>query len=411
MDKVFPVIMYAAYISIICIAVITVMNKVEKKKFIILPIYVLVVLLIAFYFDGNEKLHIGTYAVNFPVLLILNIDLIIKEKKYITNEWIGSIVSILCIAGYIQYYIYGNINDVLIGYALAGMIFVLNIITCGVIELFLSNQYMQKNIICILINSLCYSLTIYYIPNADWINQYNEYLKIAVSVEMIGLFLLIYNCKHIMLNMNDTIEQLKYVYKYNELEHIEKMYDEAKKIRHNMKQNIIVAEGFIDSKQYQKAKEYMDELLETKAETFGYIRYCDNQVINYIINSKRDRCIQKKIEFKCIVFGKITGVNDIDISVLIGNLLDNAIEAAELTNDKIVNLEIYDRNYVEVIIENSIKKSVLQYNPAFLTTKGNNELHGYGMKSIKEIISKYRGEITYEESYNLMSCRAILLKS
>lgn len=413
MSKLFPIIMYAAYISIICIVAISIMSIIEKKKYIMLPGYILMILVVAFKFDGNEKFCIGMYAANVPALFILDSILIIKEKMYLTNGLIQSMVIILSTVGCIQYILYKNIYDVLFVFALYGIFFILNKVLFDIIENFFSNQYIQnKNVICVFINSIFYSIMVHYIklPIAGWMNQHIEFLKIVISIESVGLFLLIYNSKQITLKMNEVIEQLEYVYKYSELEHIEKMYEEAKKLRHNIKHNIVVAEGFIDSKQYKKAKEYMEELVQTKVDAFGYTRYCDNQVINYIINDKKNKCTQSKIEFKCIVFGKITGVHDIDISVLIGNLLDNAIEATEKTDDKIVNLEIYNRSFVEIIIENSITKSVLKYNPEFLTTKENDELHGYGMKSIKDIICKYKGEITYEETGNMMNCRVVLLK-
>ena len=85
--------------------------------------------------------------------------------------------------------------------------------------------------------------------------------------------------------------------------------------------------------------------------------------------------------------------------------------AKQRSKDKIVNLEIYDRSFIEIVVENSIAKSVLKTNPVFLTTKRNHELHGYGIKSITEIVDKYSGEITYEENNQMMNCKVILLKS
>lgn len=414
MNKIFPVIMYAAYISIICIAAESVLDVIEKKKRLTLLVSVLAILLIGFGFQGNEKMRIGGYSVNIPVLFILTMTLIIKEMKYLTKEIIASMVIVLCTTGYIQYFFYGNFADVMLTFLLYGVYIVFNEVLFRVINRFLSEQSAQNKIILsILVNSICYSIMVYYsvVPVGEWVNQNNKFLRIALVIEFIVSFLLIFNYKHTMIRMDETIEKLEYVYKYSEIEHIEKMYNEAKKLRHDIKHSIIVAKGFIDEHEYESAKNYMDELIETKVDAFGYTKYCDNQVINYIINDKRTKCLQSDVEFKCVVFGKIKDVHDVDLSILIGNLLDNAIEAAERSKDKIVNLEIYDRSFIEIVVENSIAKSVLKTNPVLLTTKRNHELHGYGMKSITEIVDKYSGEITYEENNQMMNCKVILLKS
>lgn len=414
MNKIFPVIMYAAYISIICIAAESVLDVIEKKKRLTLLVSVLAILLIGFGFQGNEKMRIGGYSVNIPVLFILTMTLIIKEMKYLTKEIIASMVIVLCTTGYIQYFFYGNFADVMLTFLLYGVYIVFNEVLFRVINRFLSEQSAQNKIILsILVNSICYSIMVYYsvVPVGEWVNQNNKFLRIALVIEFIVSFLLIFNYKHTMIRMDETIEKLEYVYKYSEIERIEKMYDEAKKLRHDIKHSIIVAKGFIDEHEYENAKKYMDELIETKVDAFGYTKYCDNQVINYIINDKRTKCLQSDVEFKCVVFGKIKDVHDVDLSILIGNLLDNAIEAAERSKDKIVNLEIYDRSFIEIVVENSIAKSVLKTNPVLLTTKRNHELHGYGMKSITEIVDKYSGEITYEENNQMMNCKVILLKS
>lgn len=414
MNKMFPVIMYAAYISIICIAAESVLDIIKKKKRLTLLVSVLAILLIGFGFQGNEKMRIEGYSVNIPVLFILTMTLIIKEMKYLTKEIIASMVIVLCTTGYIQYFFYGNFADVMLTFLLYGVYIVFNEVLFRVINRFLSEQSAQNKIILsILVNSICYSIMVYYsvVPVGEWVNQNNKFLRIALVIEFIVSFLLIFNYKHTMIRMDETIEKLEYVYKYSEIEHIEKMYNEAKKLRHDIKHSIIVAKGFIDEHEYESAKNYMDELIETKVDAFGYTKYCDNQVINYIINDKRNKCLQSDVEFKCVVFGKIKDVHDVDLSILIGNLLDNAIEAAERSEDKIVNLEIYDRSFIEIVVENSIAKSVLKTNPGFLTTKRNHELHGYGMKSITEIVDKYSGEITYEENDQMMNCKVILLKS
>ena len=193
MNKIFPVIMYAAYISIICIAAESVLDVIEKKKRLTLLVSVLAILLIGFGFQGNEKMRIGGYSVNIPVLFILTMTLIIKEMKYLTKEIIASMVIVLCTTGYIQYFFYGNFADVMLTFLLYGVYIVFNEVLFRVINRFLSEQSAQNKIILsILVNSICYSIMVYYsvVPVGEWVNQNNKFLRIALVIEFIVSFLI-----------------------------------------------------------------------------------------------------------------------------------------------------------------------------------------------------------------------------
>ncbi|SEW01819.1 sensor histidine kinase [[Clostridium] fimetarium] len=203
---------------------------------------------------------------------------------------------------------------------------------------------------------------------------------------------------------------LSYEQNISEVDRIQHMYDEARKLRHDIKHCIVSANYHIDHEEYSEAKQFLNNLIEEKVDAMGYVKYCNNRVLNYMINDKFEKCKRNDIETKCIVNGEINTISDLDMSILLGNLLDNAIEAAIQANPASVNLELYVDDNINIIIENSIKGTMINSKDAFVTTKQDKKKHGFGMQSIRDIVKKYNGTIHYVEENNRMVCRVVIHK-
>ena len=90
-----------------------------------------------------------------------------------------------------------------------------------------------------------------------------------------------------------------------------------------------------------------------------------------------------------------------DISILLSNLLDNAINGCAGTFAPKIELTIGTRkSYTYIIVKNSIPASVLSTNPNLETNKKNKSIHGYGIISMQKIIEKYNGSIEFQEENN-----------
>ncbi len=86
-----------------------------------------------------------------------------------------------------------------------------------------------------------------------------------------------------------------------------------------------------------------------------------------------------------------------DVSALFGNIVDNAIESVEKIEDeakRLINLKVTrDRNFICIRTENYCKDKPLFRNGLPQTSKGDEQFHGFGMKSIKAIVEKYDGSM------------------
>jgi sensor histidine kinase YesM len=197
----------------------------------------------------------------------------------------------------------------------------------------------------------------------------------------------------------------------NELEHkkhqIELLNYEIENTKKNLelnsqlsiaKHDIIHLISLLKSSATKKELEFNKNIIEKynqKVEAISIPFNTSNETVNYILSSKKEKAISNNIDFKTTVnIASDIKIDELDLSLLLSNLLDNAIE--NCTGKKRIEIIIKNTNMFTMIIQNSIDKSILKNNPKLKTSK-NAKDHGYGIKCIKEIINKYKGEIIFEE--------------
>lgn len=88
---------------------------------------------------------------------------------------------------------------------------------------------------------------------------------------------------------------------------------------------------------------------------------------------------------------------DIDLVAILGNLMDNAVSAAEQSEEKYISLSTCHRNSYSVIdLTNSCAAPPVQRGGRLLTTKTDKLSHGFGMKSVEKTIRKYQGDFNWD---------------
>lgn len=188
----------------------------------------------------------------------------------------------------------------------------------------------------------------------------------------------------------------------SQLSEYEKQYEEMRKIRHDMQNHLQCLSGLISQNDSDQAREYIEDILQNKLD-FGcnYIK-SGNKAVDVIINMKLLQCKKEKISTVVHINKFDTCVNSIDMCALLSNILDNAIEACRNESDeKEIQVEILPRKgYVNIVVKNSIARSILEQNPELLTTKEDKKIHGIGLKSVNDIVKKYDGMYEFFEKNN-----------
>ncbi len=197
----------------------------------------------------------------------------------------------------------------------------------------------------------------------------------------------------------------------NQRAEIERLHENTRRLKHDMKNHILVAVSYLNNGEVEQSKNYLSQVLDNLNKTYSYIQ-TGNSVMNYIINSKLEKAHNMGIKFKAEIenlpFDKMGSV---DFSSLLSNILDNAVEAAIKAKEKFIYIAILrKRGYDTILVKNKIDFSVLETNPELLSDKNNNEQHGYGIKQIKTIAEKYEGIVDIYEEDN-MFCTNVMIPS
>lgn len=144
---------------------------------------------------------------------------------------------------------------------------------------------------------------------------------------------------------------------------------------------------------------YVKKLSEQLAD---YTRNCHsgNKLLDVMLHKYTIDCEMRGIQFEYDVkVCNLSQLDDIDLVAILGNLLDNAVTAAEQSTDKTINLTTVHRNsYSIIVLSNSCDTPPKQSGNRLISTKQDNGMHGFGLKSVKKTISKYQGD--YEWNYD-----------
>jgi sensor histidine kinase regulating citrate/malate metabolism len=122
-----------------------------------------------------------------------------------------------------------------------------------------------------------------------------------------------------------------------------------------------------------------------------------NKSLDIILTEKNLLCCKKNIDFTCIVDGKLLSfIKDSDLYALLGNILDNAIEAVDNVPDqtkRCINFIVEKKCGAVTVCENNYYSGeiVKDGNGVIVTKKADELRHGFGLKSIREITSRYDG--------------------
>ena len=184
---------------------------------------------------------------------------------------------------------------------------------------------------------------------------------------------------------------------------LEQKYDETAKVRHDIKNYFTVALSMADHGEYEELKRFLEQVSEEKINSIKTYIKAKRSVIGAVLNSKITTTKNKNINIQCYILSEFEGITDMDVGILLANLLDNAIEACEKNkNESEITVKTWtEAGYYFLEICNTVESEVLTDNPQLLTNKNDNELHGVGLKSVKDIVNKYDGMITFYQKGNL----------
>lgn len=167
-----------------------------------------------------------------------------------------------------------------------------------------------------------------------------------------------------------------------------------KKQVHDTKNFLLILQSYIQQNKRQQALDQLQSMLNTVGGDL--IEYTENIVLDTVLSAKIQEASRQQINIipAVALYGTLA-IKTINLALLLGNALDNAIEAtvkvSEPERKKIWLTMKLQENILHIVIKNPVKEKVPIHNQSIPTSKQNNELHGLGITNMKTIVDKYRG--------------------
>ena len=180
---------------------------------------------------------------------------------------------------------------------------------------------------------------------------------------------------------------------------VESFYQNIRSIRHDMTNHILTLERLYAGNNVAEAMDYGEELKSALSQIAGEIK-SGNPVTDVILQELKNEAEKRKIRYQSdFYYPTGTNINAFDVSVILNNALQNAMENARKSEAPYISVLSYHRNHAYMIeISNSFTGN-LQWDEERglpVTSKEKTEGHGYGLSNIRMVARKYAGDIAID---------------
>ena len=156
--------------------------------------------------------------------------------------------------------------------------------------------------------------------------------------------------------------------------------------------------------------------VEASVRAFDVAVHTGNEILDAVLTEKNLTCQQSSIVLTCVADGSLLRDMDaVDLYVLLGNALDNAIESVLKLEDpqqRLISVAVFRvKDMVKIQVENTCDSSITVHGDLPATTKPEHMNHGYGLKSIKAAAEHYGGILSVEAEDGQFTLHVLLPRS
>ena len=196
-----------------------------------------------------------------------------------------------------------------------------------------------------------------------------------------------------------------------QLQEMSKTWQQAREYRHDMKQRYLLIESYLNRNEYEKIRELYQQSVETLTEEDNLSK-TGNVTFDTIVNYKAAVAQKNHINVKLdTMIPYDIKLEDVDLYSLLGNLFDNAIEAAskvDIEEREIKLLAKMSGNNLYLEMENPYTGNLRKQGRNYLTTKGDKNEHGLGLRIVENIINRHSGQMIIDDKENYFRIKVLL---
>lgn len=262
---------------------------------------------------------------------------------------------------------------------------------------FLESQVLKYITISIVLLNFIYSVTVDYIFYGDNLNSTLTLLLLLIDALTICLCFVFFEAQR---EQYRILELQRKSMKIENLETIQSINENNYQQLRNWKHDIIHVFNAIKyqltNKNYNEAFKIINEY-NHNLNSNNFVQSSGNELLDYLLQ-KVNQIKDKEIHLITSCHNTIGPLEDAHFFIIVGNLIDNAIENCDSNFNKQLWVSIGTKpEYYFISIKNSIKDSVLAANPDLNTTKVDSEHHGIGINNVRLLVNHYQGLIKFEE--------------
>ena len=181
-------------------------------------------------------------------------------------------------------------------------------------------------------------------------------------------------------------------------EHYKKMnemYESLGIMRHDYKYHLKTIGELANSGDIEEIKKYLNELAEQTPDS-QLTLYCSNSVLNALLSNYAENCAKLDISFDVrLALPKTLSIPNYEICIIIGNLLENAVEACQkIENERKIELVAKTQGaQLALMVKNSFNGEAIEKDGLPVSVKKDG---GFGLRSVRAITDRYDGHILTE---------------
>lgn len=232
----------------------------------------------------------------------------------------------------------------------------------------------------------------------------NESLsQIGIFVNLLLIFIINFMAfflfEKIIRFLNDEKERQialqKNAYYEKQLDLMDFSLKNTRSLRHDIKNHLATIYTSLNSGYVEQTQKYIEDVMKVYITNNGIVS--GNFAIDSILNFKSQEANQNGINivFDIDIPANIS-IQPYDAAIILGNLLDNSIEAVIKSDvtDKKVNCNIrFNKGVMLINIKNNFDGNIVHKGDEFITTKKDKEMHGLGLKNVRSSVDKYNGSM------------------
>lgn len=239
-----------------------------------------------------------------------------------------------------------------------------------------------------------------------------QMIYVIISVSLMAAVAAVFLIRRYIIKMIDkriSLYQSDLMEKH--CEEVENMYRQTRGWRHDYHNHIQTMKAHLAMGNLEELSDYLDHL-DTDLTTVDTVIKTGNVMIDAILNSKISLAKARGIfiDAKAIVPKNIS-MSEVDLSLIIGNLLDNAMEAC-------MKIEEPEKRFIRVYIDilkgqlyiyvmNSIDEELKRSGKTYISTK-NSRYHGFGLMRMDKVVEKYHGYLERQDEEGVFATEVML---